>query len=97
MAIVATIRVSGSNRAEHDALLAAVAQLIDDAGEPPDGLMAHLAFPDADGFCIVDAWRSRSAFEAWRTEMFVEACAQAGLPAGKAAVEITDLWSFARP
>jgi hypothetical protein len=62
MAMIARVRIEPGEQTDHDRLQAAVESRLQDAGGPPDGLRAHIGYPDGNGFVIVEAWRSEDLF-----------------------------------
>lgn len=93
--MVATAIVAGASQADHDRLGQAVEDRIATAGGPPEGLMAHLAYPVGDGFAIVNVWRTEELCTAWWAEVLVPALTEVGLEPGERRIE--PVWSLARP
>ena len=93
MAVVVSILVAPADHEAHDRFERAVNGRLATTG-PPDGLMAHVAHPDGDGYRVVDVWRNEAAFEAWRPIM-ASLVAETGLT--MAEPELRPVWSFARP
>ena len=93
VAVVVSVLVAPADQQAHDRFEVAVNARLASTG-PPDGLMAHVAHPEGDGYRIVDVWRNVAAFEAWRP-VLATLVAEAGL--AMAEPEIRPVWSFARP
>ena len=95
MAVIGLIRIESAGQVDHDRLQELVEQRIAAAGGPPDGLMAHVAHPDGDGFVIVEAWRTEELFRASFDTIVLPSIRDAGL--SHVGPEIRDAWSIARP
>jgi hypothetical protein len=95
MAIVARLRVEPAGQDDHDRLQQAVESRLQQAGGPPDGLMAHLGHPDGNGFVIVEAWRSERLFRTYLEQLLLPALREVGLEYHEP--EISPAWSIARP
>lgn len=54
------------------------AKLVDPA---PEGLILHIAGPTAEGFRVIDVWRSEDAWERFRNDRLAPAIAALGGPA----------------
>ncbi|MEQ6903758.1 hypothetical protein [Nocardioides sp. YIM 152588] len=65
------------------------------AGGPPDGLMAHVAYPSGDGVEIADVWRTEELGRAYVEDVLTPLAQRVGMTAGE--VEAIPVWSFARP
>lgn len=95
MAIIGRIRIEPARQDDHDRLGAVVESHFERAGGPPDGLMAHLGYPDGEGFMIVEAWRSEDLFRSYVDSLLVPALREAGLEHREP--EVSPAWSIARP
>jgi hypothetical protein len=63
MPIAQIIEMPGATERDYRVAFAA----IQPGGTWPEGQLAHLAGPAADGFRVIDVWESREAFERFET------------------------------
>jgi hypothetical protein len=95
MAVVLRLTVSPATQAQFNVLDDRVGEAMDAAGGPPDGLMAHVVYPEGEGFVVAGVWRSEADGRDYVDGTLVGMVADLGLSPGK--IDVVPVWSFARP
>ena len=95
MAVLLRIHFGHATQAEFNELDDRVGEAMDRAGGPPAGLLAHVVYPDADGFVLADVWRSEAEGRDFLDQALRPVAGELGLSPGEA--EALPVWSFARP
>lgn len=95
MAVRLQFRVTPATQDQFDQLDAKVGQSMMEAGGPPAGLMAHVAYPEADGFIVAEVWRSQDEGERYVDDILRPMLKDLGLTAEETTIQ--PVWSFARP
>ena len=72
-----------------------VGQSMMESGGPPAGLMAHVVYPEADGFIVAEVWRSQAEGEPYVDDVLRPLLNDLGLTAEETTIQ--PVWSFARP
>lgn len=95
MAVVATTFVAHADHETHDRLEAEVEGRLSAFGGPPEGLMAHIAYPCDGGLMTVDSFRSEQTCNAFIDDVLDPALSAVGMSATSR--QVVSLWSFACP
>jgi hypothetical protein len=96
VAVVATFRLEHADHDDHERLSAAIEAAIEASGAPPDGLLVHVAHPDADGgFVSIEVFRNEDAYRRFWSDVVEPALASVGLRA--VASPPQPVWSLSRP
>ena len=95
MAVLLQCPVSPATHEQFDELDARVGQSMADAGAPPMGLMAHVVYPDGDGFVLAEVWRTEAEGQTYLRDVVQPLLTELGLSSQDAT--ISPVWSFARP
>ena len=95
MAVLIQLSVGPATQDQFDELDAAVDEAMSQAGGPPQGLMAHIVYPEGDGFVVAGVWRTQDEGRA-----YVEGPLRSlvnGLGLSPLGTVVRPVWSFARP
>ena len=95
MAVVVRLTVSPASQDQFDVLDGRVGEAMDAAGGPPPGLMAHVVFPEGEGFVVEDVWRTEGEAREYVDTTLRGLIAALELTPGE--IEVRPVWSFARP
>lgn len=95
MAVVVEFRVAQGIRDQFDALDMKVTEAMRAQGGPPAGMMFHLAWPEGDGFVILDVWRTEAEARRFLESVLHPAIAEVGLLANEPSMR--SVWGMARP
>ena len=95
MAVLVQLTVTSATQQQFNDLDAAVGQSMTDAGGPPDGLMAHVVYPEGDGFVVSEVWRSESDGQHFVDDVLRPLVLELSLTAKD--TNVRPVWSFARP
>ena len=95
MAVLLQLTVTPATRGQFDQLDVLVEQSMMQAGGPPAGLMAHVVFPQDEGFVVAEVWRTQAEGQPFVDEVLRPLLIGIGLTAAENTV--LPVWSFARP
>lgn len=95
MAVLIQLTVAAASQDRFHRLEARVDEVMERAGGPPGGLMAHVVYPKGDGFRVADVWSREADGRQFFDEVLRPLLSELGLHAGETLVR--PVWSFARP
>lgn len=95
MVVLLQCPVSPATHEQFDELDARVGQSMMDAGAPPMGLMAHVVYPDGDGFVLAEVWRTEAEGRSYLDDVVRPLLTELGLTSQD--TTIRPVWSFAGP
>lgn len=95
MAALLQVTIAPATQDQFNELDARVGQAMMEAGGPPDGMMSHVVYPEADGFVIAQVWRDEATGRAYAGEVLRRLLDDLGLPSHQTTA--LPVWSFARP
>jgi hypothetical protein len=64
------------------------------AGSPPVGLMAHVVYPEGEGFVVADVWRTEAEAQTFVDDVLLPLLSDLDLTASESTT--VPAWSFAR-
>ena len=92
MAIVMILRWPGFTTAQYDA----ARKVIDMDGNEPAGLLTHVAWPEADGYHVVDTWNTAEEFNRYVEQRLMPAMKRLNIP-GEPEVQIHPVHATLNP
>lgn len=95
MAVMLHLLVNRATRDQFNDLDARVGQAMSQGGGPPAGLMAHVVFPEGDGFVVAEVWSTQAQGETYVDDVLRPLLAELHLTGSETTV--LPVWSFARP
>ena len=95
MAVLLHLLVTPATRDQFNKLDARVGEAMSDGGGPPPGLMAHVVYPEGDGFVVAEVWSTESQGQPYVDDVLRPLLAALHLTVSETAV--LPVWSFARP
>lgn len=95
MAVMIELRVTSGTRDDHDAGDLKVTEAMEKLGGPPDGLMFHFAFPDREGFVMIDVWRDEVQARHFFDTVVHPALSELGLQTDD--LKVRPVWGMASP
>jgi hypothetical protein len=95
MAVLLQLSVTNATHDEFNELDASVGRAMTAAGGPPPGLMAHVVYPEGDGFIVAEVWRAEAEGQRYLNEVLRPRLAEMGLTGNETSAR--PVWSFARP
>lgn len=95
MAVLFRLSVPFATRDQYYLLDERVEQQMKRSGGPPPGLMAHVVYPEGDGFVVADVWRTEGDGRSFGDGVVRPLLIELGLTAPE--VTVNPVWSFGRP
>jgi hypothetical protein len=95
MAVVVRLTVSPASQEQFNLLDDRVGEAMMAGGGPPAGLMAHVVYPEGEGFVVAGVWRSETDGRDYVDGRLRELVEDVGLTPGE--TQVLPVWSFARP
>jgi hypothetical protein len=95
MAVLVELMVRPATQDQFDELDDKVGEAMMQAGGPPDGLMAHVVYPEADGFIVAGVWRTSTEGQRYVDDVLRPLITELRMTPEDTTVRA--VWSFARP